>query len=195
MTLLLGCINRLEKLSSTTELTANTALPLNQVLESHALKRGFTVVPSTETPSNSSSKLKHCDFFLLGRGSLVVSPFRPVQNRYLKIISIMHMASNDSQPSFDFVKSVTKSGSKSSSSSVGLWLSLFSSILLCLLAVLLSMYVAVVGVVIAALAVSHARDLSKRSSKNKSIYLISIIIFALCFLLLIFSAVISGLSR
>ena len=105
------------------------------------------------------------------------------------------MAPDDSQPSFDFVKSVTKSGSESSSSYTGLWLSLFFSITLCSLAVLLSMYLAVPGVVIAALVVSHARDLSKRSSNNRSVYLLSIAIFTLCFLLLIFSAIISGLSR
>lgn len=117
------------------------------------------------------------------------------QNCQLKAINIKDVASNNSQPSFDFVKSVTKSDSKSLTSSLGLWLSLFSAIFLCLLAVLLSMYLAVLGVLIAALTASHARDLSKRSFKNRSVYLMSIATFTLGFLLMIFSAVISGLSR
>lgn len=105
------------------------------------------------------------------------------------------MVLDDNQPSFNFVRSVTNSDSKSSSSSTGLWLSLFSSVVLCLLAVLLSMYLAVPGVVIAAITVSYARDFSKKSLKNKSVYFLSIAIFLFCFLLLIFSAIISGLSR
>lgn len=156
---------------------------------------GSSMPSSTRTATASSSKLKYLYYFVDWEGFLSSCPSRPVRKRQLKATIITFVDSDDIQPSFDFVRSITKSSSKSSSSSVGLWLSLFFSIFLCLLAVLLSMYLAVIGVVIAALAVSHARDLSKQSSKNRSVYLLSLAIFTLCFLLLIFSAVISGLSR
>jgi multisubunit Na+/H+ antiporter MnhB subunit len=105
------------------------------------------------------------------------------------------MSTNNTQPSFDFVKSVTKKNGVNQKSSFGIWIWMGIGLFLCLLAVLLSMYLAVIGLVIALIAMSNGHDQFKSSFQGKFAYASQIVISSACLLLLLLSLLVESLGR
>lgn len=105
------------------------------------------------------------------------------------------MNSDNSLPSFDFVKSVTKKNDEIQKSTVGVWIWMAIGLSLCLLSVLFSTYLAVVGLVVSLIATSNGRDHFKSSGRKKFSFAMQIVVTFTCLLLLLLSVLISGLSR